>query len=194
MATIALFHSALGLRPGVLAAADRLRALGHDVHPVDQYEGAVFDDYAAGMAYVEQIGSYPVLMSRALAGVAHLKDGFLCLGFSNGGGSAEFVATQRPVGGVVLCSGALPLEMLGADAWPAGVPLQIHYGLDDPFRQPGWAESVAASATAAGAPVESFDYPVAGHLFTDASLPAEYDAEAADLLFSRVEAFCARNG
>ena len=36
-----------------------------------------------------------------------------------------------------------------------------------------------------------FDYPGSGHLFTDASCSAEYDAHAAELLWSRVLPFCA---
>ena len=35
MAEVVLFHSALGLRPGVTTAADRLRAAGHKVHAPD---------------------------------------------------------------------------------------------------------------------------------------------------------------
>lgn len=41
-ASIALFHSVLGVRTGVLDAAARLRAAGHDVQVVDQYDGRVF--------------------------------------------------------------------------------------------------------------------------------------------------------
>ena len=44
MTEIVLFHSALGLRPGVTAAADRLRAAGQTVHTPDYYDGEVFDD------------------------------------------------------------------------------------------------------------------------------------------------------
>ena len=44
---------------------------------------------------------------------------------------------------------------------------------------------------AAGAPVAVFDYPGAGHLFTDPSLPEEHDPAAAELLWQRVLAFCA---
>ena len=39
--------------------------------------------------------------------------------------------------------------------------------------------------------VEMFDYPGEGHLFTDSSLAAEYDPQAAELLWSRVLSFCA---
>ncbi len=70
-----------------------------------------------------------------------------------------------------MCSGAVPLAMLGVDAWSAGVPAQIHYTTGDPFRQDGWAENVAETVTAAAAQVELFDYPGTGHLFTDASPP-----------------------
>jgi dienelactone hydrolase len=44
MAEVVLFHSVLGLRLGVIAAADRLRVAGHTVHTPDLYDGEVFDD------------------------------------------------------------------------------------------------------------------------------------------------------
>jgi len=194
MTTIALFHSVLGVRPGVLDAADRLPAQGHDVVAVDQYDGRVFDDYDEAAAFVEEIGSFPHLMTVAVEAVRSLPDGFLCLGFSNGGGMAEYVATQRRVSAVVLCSGALPLAVLGAEAWPAEVPAQIHYSVDDPWREDGAEDAVAASVTAAGGVVERFEYPGTGHLFTDPSLSAEYDRESAELLWQRVYAFCERHG
>jgi dienelactone hydrolase len=85
MTSIALFHSALGVRPGISEAADRLRAAGHQVSVVDQYDGLVFDDYAKGSAYTEQVG-FPALMQAALDGVSELPDGFVAAGFSNGAG------------------------------------------------------------------------------------------------------------
>lgn len=193
MTHIALFHSVLGVRPGVLDAAERLHAAGHAVTVVDQYQGRSFDSYEDAGAHAESIG-YPVLMERALAGVAGLDDGFVAAGFSNGGGMAEYVATQRAVAGVLMLSGALPLEMIGADTWPAGVPAQIHYTVDDPFRNQGWIDAVARLVRASGAEVEVFDYPGAGHLFSDPSLPDEYDAEAAETMWGRVLAFCAAAG
>jgi dienelactone hydrolase len=190
MADIALFHSVLGLRPGVQDAAARLRAAGHTVATVDQYDGRVFDDYDEAAGFTATIG-YPALMQRALEGVEGLPDGFVAIGFSNGGGMAEYVATQRRVGGVVLASGTLPLAMIEVHAWPADTPVQIHYAVDDPNRRQEWIDSLVASVEAAGAPVEAFDYPGRGHLFTDASLPEEYDRSAAELLWKRVLAFCA---
>lgn len=189
MTQVALFHSVLGVRPGVTDAAERLRAAGHHVLVVDLYQGQVFDDYDEASAFVESIGSYPELMRRAAAGVQTLPDGFVAAGFSNGGGIAEYVATQRRVAGVVMIAGALPVEMLGADSWPAGVPAQIHYTTGDPFRRQEWADAVAASVRAADAPIELFDYPGAGHLFTDSSLAGEYQPAEAALMWQRVLAF-----
>jgi dienelactone hydrolase len=182
MSDIALFHSVLGVRPGVLDAADRLRAAGHSVLVVDQYAGRVFDTYDEASRFVETIG-YPALMRGAAEAVRDLPDGFIATGFSNGAGMAEYVATVRPVGGVLMLSGALPVNVLGASGWPAEVNAQIHYTDADPFRNQEWIDAVAAQ-----------DYPGAGHLFTDASLPAEYDEQAAELLWSRVLAFCAAPG
>lgn len=193
MPQVALFHSVLGVRPGVDDAAKRLRAAGHEVLVVDQYDGRMFDDYDEAGAYVESIG-FPKLMRRAVAAVQGLSDGFVAAGFSNGGGMAEHVATQRPVAGVLMLSGALPIELAGADAWPAGVPAQIHYTTGDPFRRQDWIDSVAASVGAADAPLEQFDYPGNGHLFTDPSLPAEYQPDEAALLWRRVLAFAPLSG
>lgn len=189
MTHVALFHSVLGVRPGVADAAERLGAAGHQVLVADLYEGQAFDDYDKASAFVESIGSYPELMRRAAAAVKTLPDGFVAIGFSNGGGIAEYIATQRPVAGVVMISGALPVEMLGAACWPAGVPAQVHYTTGDPFRQQDWVDAVAASVRAADAPIELFDYPGAGHLFTDASLAGEYQPAEAALMWQRVLGF-----
>jgi dienelactone hydrolase len=190
MTQIALFHSVLGVRQGVLDAADRLRAAGHEVRVVDQYDGLVFDDYAQAGAHVERVG-FPALMTAALEGVADLPDGFVAAGFSNGAGMAEFVATQRRCAGVMLFSGALPPAMLGVGAWPSGVPVQLHVAEGDPMRNQEWDDAFLADVRAAGAPVEVYRYPVTGHLFTDPSLPAEFDARATELLWTRALAFCA---
>lgn len=194
MPKIALFHSVLGVRAGVHDAAARLSGAGHDVRVVDQYDGRSFDDYVEADRFARSLG-YPHLMQRALDAVADLEDGFVAMGFSNGGGMSEFVATQRKVAGVVMVAGALPLAMLGVDAWPAGTAAQVHYTREDPFRNEEWLEAVEGSVRTAGAPLESFtDYPGTGHLFTDTSLPQEYDAESAELAWGRILAFCETYG
>lgn len=193
MTQVALFHSVLGVRLGITAAAERLRAAGHEVLVVDQYDGRVFDDYDEADAFAQTLG-FPELMRRAVTAVEPLPDGFVVAGFSNGGGMAEYVGTQRRVAGVLMLSSALPLDMLGAEAWPAGVPAQIHYTRGDPFRRQQWVDAVATSVRDAGAPVEVLDYPGSGHLFTDPSLPAEYQPDDVELLWQRVLGFAPLTG
>ena len=189
MTEIALFHSALGVRPGIIDAAERLRTDGHDVLVVDQYDGRVFDDQVEAGRYVERLG-FPELMRRAVEAVEGLADGFLVAGFSNGAGMAEHVATRRRCGGALLVSGALPLAVLGAPAWPSGTPVQLHLAADDPLRDQAWVDAFLADVRAAGAPVEVVEHPVAGHLFTDASRPDEYDPAATGALWARALPFC----
>jgi len=128
-------------------------------------KGNLKADYDEAGKFAQAIG-YPALMGRAAEAVQGLSDGFIAAGFSNGGGMAEFVATVRPVRGVLMFSGALALDMIGVDAWPAGVPAQIHYTAEDPFRNQEAIDAVAAQVSSAGASVEVFDYPGKGHLFT----------------------------
>ena len=188
MASIALFHSVLGVRPGVQDAAARMRALGHKVLVVDQYDGQSFDDYAAAVAYQEQVG-FPMLMQAALDATADLPDGLVVAGFSNGAGMAEHVALHRPVAAAVLFSGALPLPFLGADAWPTTVPVQLHYAVADPKRNQDWVDQFLAAVRASGAPAEFQEYAASGHLFTDASRPDEFDPRATEALWTHVDDF-----
>ncbi len=190
MTNIALFHSVLGVRQGVTDAAEILTAAGHHVTIVDQYDGRVFDDYQEASSYAESIG-YPTLMESAHAAVEHLPAGFIAIGFSNGGGMSEYVATRPQVAGVVMLSGALGLDALGVDHWPHGVPAQIHYSADDPFRHQEWIDSVLTAVRNVGATAEYHEYPGSGHLFTDASLPDEYSPANTELLWDRVVQFCA---
>lgn len=188
MAEVALFHSVLGVRQGVRDLQVALEGAGHTVLVVDQYGGTVFDDYAEASGYAESIG-FPALMREAIEAVTALDDGFIVAGFSNGAGMAEYVATQRRVAGVVLISGALPLEILDVERWPAGVPVQLHAATSDPFRNDEWlrrfAEQVAADGT-----VELVEYPIAGHLFSDSSLITEFDPTASSEMVERILQFC----
>lgn len=154
----------------------------------DQYDGCVFDDYDEAGRFVDQIG-FPELMVEPCRRCRTFR-GFATAGFSNGGGMAEYVATQRARCGVLMLAGALPVRMLGAQAWSAGMPAHIHYTQRDPRRRQEWIDTVVNDVRAAGAQVEVFDYPGGGHLFTDPSLPEEYDEQAATLLWSRALRFC----
>lgn len=186
---VVLFHSVLGLRPAVHRWADRLRAGGHVVHTPDLYEGRSFDEYDPAFQFLETIGGIETLMTRSHASVDGLPADLVYAGFSNGAASAELLALTRPgARGAVLMHGALPVQLFGAEAWPAGVPVQLHQAVDDPFREPEADAAFTASVNGSGARLEAFDYPITGHLFADDGLP-EYDAASAESMMERVLAF-----
>jgi dienelactone hydrolase len=107
---------------------------------------------------------------------------------------AEYVALHRPVAAAVLFSGALPLPFLGADAWPAAVPVQLHYAISDPTRNQDFVDQFLATVRASGADVELHEYVGSGHLFTDASRPDEFDSRATEELWIHVDEFLQRIG
>lgn len=192
MTQIVVLPSVLGVRQGVLDAADRLRAAGHHVLVADFLAGRTFDEYEPALAHAEGELGHGVLMQRAMDAVAEAPDGFALLGFSLGTVMTAHVASLRPVSGVVMVAGAIPPSAFGdGRTWPAGVPGQTHSTIGDPWREQELVEATAAEAAGAGAFFDVFDYPGAGHLFTDASLPDEYDAEATELMWSRVLPFVA---
>jgi dienelactone hydrolase len=187
MAAIVLFHSVLGPRLGVTDGADRLRAAGHTVHTPDLYRGeARFEEYDPAIAYEHSIG-YQEMLRRAAADVEPLPSRLVYMGFSAGGAPAEWLAATRPgARACILLHAALPLHVMGLESWPAGVAAQVHFMRDDPYRDQAEIDGMAADVRAAGAPFELFEYDGAGHLFTDPSLPAEYDRAATEMLWGHV--------
>jgi dienelactone hydrolase len=190
VATVAIFPSVLGVRPGTHDAADEFRNAGHEVHIIDIFEGRTFDDYPPAMAFAwEELGQAEMLR-RALAGVSDLSDGFVPTGFSLGCMLAAYVATQRPVSGVVMIAGAIPVSLMG-EQWPVGVPAQTHSMLGDPWREQAEIDQTLRDIEAARSHIDVFDYPGSGHLFSDPTLPEEYDAEATRIMWGRVLPFVA---
>ena len=189
MATIVLFHSVLGMRPGMRDAAARLEAGGHTVHLVDLYAGLVFDDYAPAMHYAHEERGNDALMAQALEAVAAIPGPLVVGGFSMGCAMAEHVALSRPaVVGVLLFAGAASLHWFGAP-WPPGVPAQIHATEHDPWREQEEIDALVSGIAAAGGEVEVFDYPGSGHLFADPSKADEFQPTEAELMWERVLRF-----
>ncbi len=194
MAEMVLFHSALGLRPGVTAAADRLRAAGHTVHAPDYYDGEVFDDLEEGLRKRDELG-YAEIARRAREAVAGLPAGLVFAGFSLGAVPAELLAAGRPGAlGAVLMHAAIPVEELGefgVERWPEGVPLQVHYAAEDPWVEVEEVPALGDAVGRAGAAFEEHTYPGSGHLFADPDLP-EYDRSSSEAMWERVLAFLDR--
>ncbi len=195
MTTVVLFHSVLGIRQGVLDAADRLRGEGHEVVLPDLFDGRTFDEYDPALEFALKETGLPALLGRAVDSVADVPDGFVVSGFSLGCVMAAYVGTQRQVSGVLMIAGAIPVSGFGDGVtWPAGVPAQTHATLDDPWREQEEIDEAVRDVEAGGGTIEVFDYPGSGHLFTDPTLSAEYDAATTELFWSRALPFVAACG
>ncbi|MFF4225211.1 dienelactone hydrolase family protein [Streptomyces abikoensis] len=184
--TIVLFHSAYGLRPAVHAAADRLRAAGHEVHVPDLYEGRTAETVEDGMAIKDEIGREE-LLRRAVTAVAPLSDrGLVYAGFSLGGSIAQNLAlADEKARGLLLLHGTSDLP---ENASVDDLPVQLHVADPDPFEPHDWLNAWYLRMGRAGADVEVHRYTGAGHLFTDPELD-DYDAEAAETAWRVALAF-----
>lgn len=187
MAEVLLFHHAHGLTPGVRDFAESLRLAGHSVHAPDLYDGQVFDDLDEGVAYAQRVG-FDTIIERGRAAGEGLPRELVYAGFSVGVLPAQMLAQTRPgARGALLFHSCVPTSEFG-DAWPEGVPVQVHaMDADAYFVDEGDID--AARALVETAPdAELFLYPGSQHLFADNSLPA-YDGPAAALLTGRVLGF-----
>ncbi|SDT63137.1 dienelactone hydrolase family protein [Jiangella sp. DSM 45060] len=193
MTEIVLFHSVLGLRPGVLQTAEQWRAAGHVVHVPDLYGGAVFDDYDEAFEFLEKYGGQDELLRRTDAAVDGVRPDVVYAGYSNGVISVVHLVTSRPgARGALSFHGSVPVRAVGAELWPSAVPVQVHEAELDPFREDDANREFAETAAASGAEYHYFGYPgVAAHLFADPSLTGEYDADAAGLMHGRALEFIA---
>lgn len=185
MAEVVLYHHVQGLTEGVRSFADELRRAGHVVHTPDVFDGRVFETLDEGMAYARSVG-FAALAERGVAAAGSIGHDAVYAGFSFGVTIAQQLAQTRPgARGALLMDSCLPVSEFG-DAWPNGVPVQIHGKEDDPYfaEDREAAEALAASSDRA----RLWLYPGVEHLFADSSLAA-YDPAAAALLMRRVLAF-----
>ena len=188
MATVLMFHHALGLTEGLCGFANTLSEAGHVVHCPDLYDGRTFTDVNAGVAHARSIG-FENIMAASVEFAESLPGGLVYAGFSLGVLPAQQLAQTRPGGlGALLYHDVIPREFLDG-TWPTALPVQIHVAESDP-----WADHSAVQALARDAEdSELFIYPGNAHLFADPS-SSEYDADAATQLLTRTLAFLDRVG
>ncbi|MDH4279841.1 MAG: dienelactone hydrolase family protein [Acidimicrobiia bacterium] len=185
MATVLVFHHALGRTEGILEFARRLEEAGHRVIVPDLFDGLLFASVDEGVAHAESTG-FEAIIDRGVAAAAEVTGQFVVAGFSLGAMAAQKVAQSGSgsVEGAVLYHSAVPPEFFGSP-WPAGLPLQIHITPGDP-----WAEEDIEVARelvgTVGAMV--FEYPGSGHLVADPTSD-DHDPATADLMVERTLTF-----
>jgi len=187
--SIVLFHSVCGLTADVHAAADRLRAAGHEVITPDLFEGRTAASVEEGMRMREkdESPSRDELLRRAVTATApHLDKGLVYAGFSLGGSVAQNLAlADGKARGLVLFSGTSDIP---EEAAVDELPVQLHVGDPDAFEPHDWLTAWYLRMQRAGADVEVHRYPGAGHLYTHAGLE-DYDEDAAEATWRTVLGF-----
>jgi dienelactone hydrolase len=188
MSEILLYHHVQGLTDGVRAFADELERAGHVVHAPDLFDGRTFQTLEDGMAFARETG-FGALAERGAEAAEDIRPDVVYAGFSFGVMVAQRLAqTRAGARGALLMYSCIPVSEFG-EAWPAGVPVQVHGKEGDEF----FLEDIdaARALVESSDEAELFLYPGTEHLFADSSLPA-FDPAAAALLTERVLAFLDR--
>ncbi len=184
MATIILFHSAMGLRELERAAAERFRVAGHEVHTPDLYDGQTATSSAEGFALMNTFGE-DALAERALKACSGLPANAVLAGLSMGATLAARVWAKR-----AQTNGVLLIHGLGEiPKWVrSGLPVQAHIAEPDGFIPDEQVRTWPMTAFRVGLAAEIYTYDGVGHLYTDAACP-DYDAAAAEQTWERSMTF-----
>ncbi|OII69177.1 MULTISPECIES: dienelactone hydrolase family protein [unclassified Streptomyces] len=183
---IMLFHSMYGLRPAVHAAAERLRAAGHQVHVPDLFEGQTAGTAEEGLAIKDRIGWDELVRRAVRAAAPHSERGLVYAGLSLGAAFAQILATgDEKARGLLLLHGTYDV---GEGPSLDGLPVQLHLADPDAYEPDDWLNSWYLAMERAGADVEVHRYRGAGHLYTDPGLP-DHDEEAAEATWTAALAY-----
>jgi dienelactone hydrolase len=186
MVKVLMLHSALGLRDGVLAMAERLSDLGHHVVTPDYYDGRIFDNELEGVAYRDQVGSAE-LFDRVCRHLDGLPAATALVGFSLGASFAQRLAYDRPAAHCVVL-----LHHASGPTRPwRGQPVQVHRYEQDKWIDPSEVDALHRAVRSSGAAFEDFVTAGEGHLFTDPDLP-DHDAGASERTLDRMARLLAR--
>ena len=187
MASLLLCHSVLGLRDLERAAAERLRAAGHEVTTPDLYAGRTAPGIETGFALRDAVG-WDVMVARAAEAAETLPPDTVLAGFSMGAAVAAALWPERPAtAGLLLLHG---LVAIPEGARP-DLPVQIHLAEPDPWEDEDFVTEWLDDARRARLALEVFRYPGVGHLFADPTLP-DYGEDAAEAMWRRVLEFLGR--
>ena len=184
MATVALFHSVLGLRKVERAAADRMRSAGHSAVTPDLYAGLAASTILEGFELMRTVG-WEAICGRARAALETLPETAVLAGHSMGAGVVGSVWPDRDLSaGIVLIHGLAEIPQNVR----RGIPIAVHVADPDQFAPPEELARWTAMAEKAGAVADVCTYPKVGHFFTDETL-SDYDPAATDQTWERVLSF-----
>ena len=188
-----------GLVPQIKGVCDRLAIEGFTAFAPDLYHGEM-----AKHSEPDEAGRLMMALdleraARDMAGAIDYLEGHDSvrgsgvgvLGFCMGGGLAMWLGTLRPddVRAVVAYYGVIPWEAAKPDWSALRAPVQGHYGDQDAFVPLAAVHDLEETLRTAGADVEVFVYPGAGHAFANEENDDGYDEDAARTAWVRTLEF-----
>jgi dienelactone hydrolase len=189
MATVVMFHHALGLTAALRDYADVLRSFGHDVRTPDLFDGHTFADVHLGVSFAESMG-FDTMVQKAEAAVSVLPPDVVYIGFSLGVLPAQHLAHVRAGAlGAVFLYACAPESMFGQPL-PSSLPIQIHGNEFDPFFVHDGDLDNARAIVDSHPEAELYLYPGKGHLFAETDHP-DFEADSAMQARGRIASFLA---
>lgn len=182
MATIAIFHSVLGLRSIEASTVARFQGRGHTAIAPDLFDGLTATTVEEGFAIMEQVG-WTVICDRARAALDQMPKTTVLVGFSMGAGVISALwPVRRRAAGVVLLHGLanVPAEV------DTRTPIQLHLANPDAFSPPAQTQEWISNTGRARLSADVFLYPALGHFFSDPSLD-DFNADGAAQMWDRVD-------
>ncbi len=205
---VLVFQEIFGINDNMRELADRLARAGYVALVPDLFwrleprferkdESGLADAFAMVQRYDAAWAGPDIVATHAhLLGMEACTGKVGAVGFCFGGTMAFLAAAVSEVGGegidaAVSYYGSGTNDQLGLID-RITCPLLFHYGEDDPFIPE--EKVVEVEQAAAGRPhIEVLRYPGAGHAFSNPDAPSMYDADAAELAWSRTLEHFARH-
>jgi len=189
-APVLLLHAWWGLNQPIKDLADRLAGDGFTVMAPDLFDGSVLTTIEEAEAHVHEMdGKFERTLGRISAALDDLLarpdargEHAAIIGLSFGGWYGTQVAEARPEVTALVC------VYSGVFEAPDGVAYSGHFAENDQFDD---SSQVAGLQAALGDRGEAHVYPGTKHWFIEGDRP-EYDAEAAELAYTRTVEFLRR--
>jgi carboxymethylenebutenolidase len=191
---VLVLHAWWGLTPFITGLCDRLAEEGFVALAPDLFQGKTAGTPDEAQALVqEQEADEDRIQALALASIEALRrqpsvhgDGIGVIGFSFGAAWALLLSPLKPddIKAVVVFYGAYAPDFSTAKAAYLG-----HFAENDPFEPLEGVRQTEAALRDAGHEVAFHMYPGAGHWFFESDRPDAYNAEAAQLAWSRTLEF-----
>lgn len=191
---VLVLHPWWGLSPAVREACDRLAREGYVAYAPDLYHGQLVSTIEEAQAMVDRLDGQAAAADIARA-VDHLaaqssSSSLGVVGFSLGAFFALRLSAGDPdrIKAVTLFYGTGDGEFDKSKAAYLG-----HYAENDPYEPAEGVNWLEGALKTAGRPVAFHRYAGVGHWFSEADRPDAYNADAAELAWSRTLEFFAQH-